>query len=356
MLFDPIRVGTMDLPQRFVMAPLTRNRAGEKMVPTDETATYYGQRAGAGLIIAEGSQPSAVGQGYLNSPGIHTPAQIRGWRAVADQVHRRGGNIFVQLMHSGRLAHPANKEGRETVAPSALRAVGDVVTADGVKPFTEPRALEIKEIGSVVGEFVHAARSAMEAGLDGVEIHGANGYLLHQFLAPATNHRSDGYGGSPAGHARLAIEVVRAVAEAIGAEHVSLRISPSHNVQGVMEEDPQVTSDIYTSLVDGINDVGIAYLSLLADPRSALTTHLRERFDGPFMLNSGFATVTSKDEATDIIDSGLADLVAVGRLFLANPDLAERWRLDAPLNELRPSTFYGGGAEGYTDYPFLQDH
>ena len=353
-LFSPIRIGNMDLPQRFVMAPLTRNRAGEGMAPTELTAEYYAQRAGAGLIIAEGSQPSPVGQGYLNSPGIHTPEQVAGWRLVADRVHEAGGHIFIQLMHSGRAAHPDNKEGLESVAPSALAAPGTVVTANGILPMTMPRALETDEIPGIVADFVHAARCGIEAGLDGVEVHAANGYLLHQFLAPSSNQRHDEYGGSPANRARLTIETITAVADAIGAERVGVRISPADNIQGVLEEDPGDTQQIYRALLDGIAPLGLAYLSILADPASALVADLRTRFGGPVMANSGFATITTREGAAAIIDDGQADLVAVGRPFLANPDLAERWRRDVALNEPHTPTFYGGGAEGYTDYPVME--
>ncbi len=353
-IFSPIRIGAMELPQRFVMAPLTRNRAGEGMAPTALNAEYYAQRAGAGLIIAEGSQPSAVGQGYLNSPGIHTTEQVQGWRKVADGVHEEGGHIFVQLMHSGRVAHPDNKDGLESVAPSAIAAPGTIVTASGPQNYVMPRALETDEMPGVVAEFVHAARCAVEAGLDGVEIHAANGYLLQQFLAPSTNVRDDEYGGSPANRSRLAIDTITAVAEAIGPERVGVRISPAHNVQGVLEEDPEDTRATYESLVTGIAGLGLAYLSVLADPTADLTTRLRAAFDGPFMLNSGFASITTKEDAERIITDDLADLVAVGRPFLANPDLAERWRTDASLNQPHKETFYGGGAHGYTDYPRME--
>ncbi len=336
------------------MAPLTRNRAGEGMVPTALNAEYYAQRAGAGLVVTEGTQPSAVGQGYLNTPGIHTSEQVEGWRKVADAVHSAGGHIFVQLMHAGRIAHPENKNGLETVAPSAIAAPGSVITATGPQPYPVPRALETNEIPSVVAEFVHAARSAVEAGLDGVELHAANGYLLHQFLAPSTNIRDDQYGGSPQNRARLVTETITAVANAIGPERVGVRISPAHNVQGVIEEDADDTSATYTTLVEGIADLGLAYLSVLADPSADLTSTLRSRFGGTFMLNSGFASVTTKAEAEGILEAGLADVVAVGRPFLANPDLADRWRADAPLNEPRMATFYGGGVEGYTDYPRME--
>jgi N-ethylmaleimide reductase len=352
--FEPIVVGDWKLPQRFVMAPLTRNRA-KGTVPDDLNAEYYGQRAGAGLIITEGSQPSAVGQGYLDTPGFHSPEQLAGWRKVADAVHAGGGHIVAQLMHVGRVAHPDNKGGLETVAPSALAAEGTMVTAEGQVDMPTPRALETDELAGVVEEFVTAARNAVEAGLDGVEVHAANGYLIHQFLGQSSNIRTDGYGGSPEAHARFAIEVTRAVAEAIGGAKVGIRISPAHNIQGVLEEDEAFTTATYEHLIDAIKDLDLAYLSILADPRSPLVADLRKRFGGPVMLNSGFGKVTELADVEAILDEDLGDLVAVGREFLANPDLAERWRTGAALNEPDQATFYGGGAEGYTDYPTLED-
>ncbi len=352
-LFEPIQVGKLTLPNRVVMAPLTRNRAGDGQVPRDIAAQYYGQRASVGLIITEGTQPSAVGQGYLDTPGLHTDAQIEGWRAVADAVHARDGHIFVQLMHTGRIGHPDNTPEPEIVAPSAIAAPGQIVTASGQQDFPTPRALRTDEIAGVVAEFVHAARSAVEAGLDGVEVHAANGYLVHQFLAPSSNVRTDGYGGSPENRARFAIEVVTAVAEAIGPERVGIRISPSHNIQGAVEEDATETATTYRTLVDAIAPLGIAYLSYLADPRAELTRDLRSRFGGPVIANDGFGAVTTQDSAQALLDEGLADLVAVGRLVIANPDLVERWKTGAALNEPDSSTFYGGGAEGYVDYPTL---
>jgi len=351
--FTPVRLGDWELPQRFVMAPLTRNRAGAGQVPTPLSAEYYAQRAGAGLLITEGTQPSAVGQGYLDTPGIHTADQVEGWRQVADAVHARGGRIVVQLMHVGRIAHPDNKGGRESVAPSAIAAPGTIVAATGVHPMVTPRALETDELPGIVAEFVDAATKAVEAGLDGVEVHAANGYLLHQFLAPSTNERVDAYGGTPENRARLVIEVVRAVADAIGAERVGMRISPAHNIQGVLEEDPTETRAVYEHLVDAVAPLGLAYLSILADPSTDLVQDLRRRFGGPIIVNSGFGAVTSLDDVADILDRDLADVVAVGREFLANPDLDVRWRTGAPLNEPNPQTFYGGGAVGYTDYPAL---
>jgi N-ethylmaleimide reductase len=351
--FEPVRVGRWALPQSFVMAPLTRSRAGDGMAPTELHAEYFGQRAGAGLIISEGTQPSAVGQGYLNTPGIHSQEQIDGWRKVADAVHADGGHIVVQLMHVGRIAHPDNKQGLETVAPSAIAAPGRIVTAAGQLDFVTPRALETDEIPGVVEEFAQAARNAIEAGTDGVELHAANGYLLHQFLAPSSNTRADEYGGSPEARARVVIEVVRAIAEAIGGDRVGIRISPAHNIQGALEEDEAETRATYEALVEGIADLDLAYLSILADPRNQLVADLRKLFGGPVILNTGFADVTTLDGVERLIEEGLADLVAVGRRYLANPDLAERWRTGAELNEPNPDTFYGGGAEGFTDYPTL---
>ncbi|MBW3085078.1 N-ethylmaleimide reductase [Austwickia sp. TVS 96-490-7B] len=351
--FEPVRIGNWDLPQRFVMAPLTRSRAGDHGVPNEMNAEYYAQRATAGLIIAEGTQPSAVGQGYWRSPGLHSAEQVAGWKLVADAVHDKGGRIVVQLMHVGRISHPDNKDGLETVAPSAIQAPGQIVTATGMQDHAVPRALDTDEIPGIIEEFVQAARNAIEAGLDGVEIHSANGYLLHQFLGTSSNHRDDNYGGSPENRARLTIEVVRAVADAIGAAKVGLRISPAHNIQGVIEDDPVATATTYGHLVDSIADLGLAYLSILAPPDGELTQDLRRRFGGPVLINSGFATITTLEEVADLLGRDLGDAVAVGRPFIGNPDLVERWRTGAPLNDLDPNTFYTPGAKGYIDYPAL---
>jgi N-ethylmaleimide reductase len=239
------------------------------------------------------------------------------------------------------------------VAPSALAAPDAMFTAEGMKPFPVPRELETGEIAGVVEEFVHAARCAVEAGLDGVEVHAANGYLVHQFLAPGSNQRTDEYGGSPANRARFGIEVTRAVAAAIGADKVGIRISPAHNIQGATEEDPADVAATYSALVDGIADLGLAYLSVLADPAQELVQRLRKDFGGVLIANDGFGEVTTREKAQAVLDADLADAVAVGRLFLANPDLPARWQQGADLNEPDPDTFYGGGAEGYTDYPSL---
>lgn len=351
--FETVRVGRWELPQRFVMAPLTRNRAGEGMAPTELNATYYAQRAGAGLIVTEGTQPSAVGQGYPNTPGIHSAEQREGWSQVADAVHEQGGRIVLQLMHVGRIAHPDNKDGLPTVAPSAVTAPGEIFTPTGPQPHTEPHALTEDEIPGVVQEFVDAARNAVDAGLDGVEVHSANGYLLHQFLAPNTNQRTDSYGGSPEARARMTVEVTRAIAAEIGADRVGIRISPGHAFNGIEETDEVDVRETYEALVDGIADLGLAYLSILSDPESKLVASLRERFDGVVMVNSGFEKLTTLEDVERLIEKDLADVVAVGRPFLANPDLDERWRTGAELNEPDQATFYGGGAAGYTDYPTL---
>ncbi len=350
-LFTPLSTPLGELPNRLVMAPLTRNRADGEGVPGDLQVEYYRQRATAGLIVTEGTQPSAVGQGYLNTPGIHSDAQVAGWRRVADAVHADGGRIVVQLMHAGRVAHPDNKHGLESVAPSALAAPGQMVTADGQKDHPTPRALEAHEIDGVIEEYVDAARKAVEAGLDGVEVHAANGYLIHQFLAPGANYRTDEWGGSPENRARFGIEVVRRVAEAIGAERTGVRISPAHNIQGCDEKDPEDVRATYDAFVSGIADLGLAYLSILADPRDELTQKLRFAFGGPVFLNSGFAEVTDREGAAALLAEDLGDAVVVGRPFLANPDLVRRWSEGLEENQPNPDTFYGGGAEGYTDYP-----
>ncbi|GAA1771127.1 alkene reductase [Nocardioides hankookensis] len=353
-LSDTLTAGAWTLPNRIVMAPLTRNRS-RGTVPGDLAVEYYAQRASAGLIITEGSQPSARGQGYLDTPGFHSPEQLAGWRRVADAVHANGGRIVAQLMHAGRISHPDNTGGQEIIAPSALAAPGKMVTPSGQQDFPTPRAIETDEIAAVVEEYVVAARNAVEAGLDGVEVHGANGYLIHQFLAPGSNQRTDQYGGSPENRARFAVEVTRAVAEAVGADRVGLRISPAHNIQGATEDDPADVEATYAAFIEGIADLGLAYLSVLAQPRLDLVQRLRKDFGGVLIANDGFGVVTTRAMAQALLDEDVADAVAIGRLFLANPDLPKRWETGAELNEPNPDTFYGGGAEGYTDYPFMDD-
>ena len=348
-LFAPVRLGSLELKNRFVMAPMTRNRAGEGTAPTALNAEYYAQRAGAGLIVTEGTQPSAVGQGYPNTPGLHTDAQVAGWRLVADAVHARDGRIFAQLMHVGRIGHPVIT-GVQPVAPSAITPDGEVFTQEGMKPFTEPRALETAELPGVVAEFVDASRRAVEAGLDGVELHSANGYLLHQFLADSTNVRTDAYGGSPANRARFVVEVATAVAGAIGADKVGIRVSPGGTFNAMVETEVEQT---YAALVDGLAPLGLAYLHITEGPETSFGEALAKQFGGIVIASTAFTGDSSLATAQETVDTGHGDLFAIGRDFIANPDLVQRLRTGAPLNEQRSELFYGGGAEGYTDYPAL---
>ena len=351
-LFSPVTIGSLELRNRLVMAPLTRVRSGADGVPGPLVAEHYRQRASLGLIITEGIYPSAEGQGFSGQPGLVTQAQLQGWRKVTDEVHAEGGKIFAQVMHAGRATHPEINGGYETVAPSAVAVEGVIRTPLGKLPCAVPRALAESELDSVRDIFVRASLAAVEAGFDGVELHGANGYLLHEFLSPASNQRTDSYGGSPAARARFVVEVFTAVAAAIGAERVGLRISPEHNIQDVREtcrDDVQAT---YSALVDGIAPFKPAYLSILhAEPAGDLVQELGTRFGGPVLLNSGFSVVTTREEATEMIARGLCDAVVVGRPALANPDLVRRWREELPLNEPDAATFYADGPEGYTDYP-----
>jgi 2,4-dienoyl-CoA reductase-like NADH-dependent reductase (Old Yellow Enzyme family) len=352
-LFSPIDFGSLHLENRVVMAPLTRLRSGEDGVPGALVAEHYAQRASIGLIITEGVYPGADSRGYVGQPGIRTDEQEAGWRRVADAVHAEGGTIAMQLMHAGRVTHPELTGGR-TVAPSAIAIQGEVHTQHGKRPHAVPEALTEAELGTVRDEFVDAARRAIRAGLDGVELHGANGYLLHEFLSPASNVRTDGFGGSPEARARFVVEVAQAVAAEVGGDRVGIRISPSHDIQDVLETDAEETRATYLALLDGLAPLGLAYLSVLhKDPAGALVQELRGRFDGGLIVNSGFGSHTSRDEATALVERAHADAVAVGRAAIANPDLVERWRTGAPENAPRSDRFYTPGAEGYTDYPRL---
>lgn len=351
-LFTPTQLGSLPLRNRIVMAPLTRVRSGAEGVPNDLMVEYYAQRATAGLITSEGTYTSPQSQAYAGQPGIVTPEQIAGWRRVTDAVHERGGLIVMQLMHGGRVTHPSINGGRDAVAPSAIAITGDVRTADGSKaPYPVPVAADPREI---VAEHVSAARNAISAGMDGVEVHSANGYLLHQFLSPSSNQREDEFGGSPAARAQMGIAVITAVAHEIGAHRVGVRISPAHDILDVIEADAADTATGYQSLLDGVSDLGLAYLSVLhSDPAGEFVNNLRSHFGGPLVANSGFGVVTTRDDASALIDNDSADAVAVGRLLIANPDLVRRWAEERELNEPDPSTFYSPGAHGYTDYPAL---
>ncbi len=354
-LFTPVALGDLELANRIVMAPLTRLRGGSAGVPGDLIVEHYRQRASAGLIITEGTYVNFESQAFVGQPGIVTDEQVAGWRRVADAVHERDGRVVLQLMHGGRVTHPDVNGGRRVVGPSAIAIDGQVHTEQGKQPYPTPHALTIDEIPSVVDDFVASARRAIDAGFDGVEVHSANGYLLHEFLSPASNVRDDKYGGSVENRIRLVVEVVKAVSAAVGAGRVGLRISPEHNIQDAVETDRDDVRAVYGSLVDALQPLGLAYLSVLhKEPTGDLAQELRKRFGGKVIANSGFGSPTTRDEAVQLIDDSHADAVAVGRALIANPDLAERWRDGHPENAPRPELFYASGAEGYTDYPFLQ--
>ncbi|RZU31060.1 alkene reductase [Blastococcus saxobsidens] len=350
-LFTPYSLGRIELANRLVMAPMTRNRAGADGVPTDSMVTYYAQRAGAGLIVTEGTQPSAVGQGYPNTPGIHTAEQAAAWRRITDAVHERGGRIFLQLMHAGRISHPSLQPGAGLpVAPSAVRPAGQVFTAEGLQDFVEPRALETAEVEQIVREFAEAARLAIEqAGFDGVEVHGANGYLPHQFLAEGTNQRSDRYGGSADNRARFLLEATAAVAEAVGAERVGVRVSPANTFNDIVEHE---TEEVYAAVVSGLEPLGLTYLHVVEGPPS-VTEKIRSNWSQTLIVNPAFSLETTTGNLEALLADGRADLAAVGRAFLANPDLVHRLERGAELNVGDPSSFYGGTDAGYIDYPTL---
>ncbi|MCX4651584.1 alkene reductase [Streptomyces microflavus] len=349
--FDPIDLSGTPLANRIVMAPMTRSRAGDGGTATELTAAYYAQRASAGLVITEGIQPSVVGQGYPFTPGLHSPEQVASWRKVTDAVHAEGGRIFAQIMHAGRIGHPVLlPEGLTPVSASPVRAAGQIYTHEGPKDFVEPRELTDAEIRQTIADFAAAARNAIDAGFDGVELHGANGYLIHQFLAPNTNLRTDEWGGSEAARIRFAVEVVKAVAAEIGAARTGLRISPSNPYNDIDEPAPDA---VYTALAQEIEPLGLAYLHILEDaPIRELTLALRKVFTGTVLINVHSDGPTGPDDHT-VIDDGIADLISYGVLFLANPDLPARLRAGGPFNTPDPSSFFGGDAKGYTDYPAL---
>ncbi len=352
MLFSPLTLGELELPNRLVMAPLTRLRSGDNGVPGPLVVEHYRQRASLGLIVSEGTYPSPAGRSYPGQPGLVTAEQIAGWKKVTDAVHAEGGRIFAQIMHGGRVSHPDINGGQTLVAPSAIAIEGEVRTPAGKQPYPVPHALTIEELPVVMQEIVTGSINAIEAGFDGVELHSANGYLMHEFLAPNANVRTDSYGGSPQNRARFVIETVNAVVSALGSNRVGMRISPEHNVQGIAETDVADVRATYEVLVDSIAPLNLAYLSILhKEPAGVLVQDLRARFDGTFLVNSGFGVITTREEALALVEDGYADAVVVGRPALANPDLARRWKDGLPLNEPNSSTFYAAGAEGYTDYP-----
>ncbi|MEV7611985.1 alkene reductase [Streptomyces sp. NPDC089799] len=355
-LFQPTRLGPLRLPNRLVMAPMTRSRASADGVPQPVMETYYAQRATAGLIIAEASTPNAVGQTYPNITAIHLPSHVDGWRRVTDAVREAGGRMFLQIQHGGRVGHPDNS-GLTPVAPSPVPLPEQISTPSGPQDAVVPREMTLDEIRSTVADFAAAARHAVDAGFAGVEVHAANGYLLHQFLAQGSNRRTDAYGGPVAHRIRFTVEVVRAVAEAIGPERVGVRIAPGLTVNGIEEGD---TEAIYPALIDALADAGLAYVHVVfADPDQPVFRRIRTMWSGTIIANPvlGWGQPLPADggrEAAERLLAAGADLISLGRPFLANPDLVERLRTGAPVNQVRDAgLFYTGGADGYTDYPTL---
>lgn len=347
-LLSPIPLGALSLPNRMVMAPLTRSRAGDGNAPTPLMAEYYHQRASAGLIITEASQISPMGTGYPRTPGIYSAAQMAGWRQVTEAVHRAGGRIFLQLWHVGRMSHPLMlPDGALPVAPSAIAAPGEIFTREGLKPLVTPRALAIEEIPAIVAEFRQGALNARQAGFDGVEIHGAAGYLIDQFLRDGTNQRTDAYGGPVANRARLLLEVVEAVSAAWSADRVGVRLSPIFDFHAMRDSDPAVT---FGYVAERLGQYGLAYLHGMQLGSAEFDFGaFRRAFRGTYIANGGYDAA----RAEAALSTGDADLVSFGTGFLANPDLVERFRLGAPLNTPNPDTFYQGEERGYTDYPTL---
>jgi len=358
-LFKPTTLAGLPLQNRIVMAPLTRNRADAMGVPQSFVRDYYAQRASAGLIVSEGTQTSFAGQGYCRTPGIHTAEQIAAWKRVTDAVHARGAKMFMQFMHCGRIAHPLNRQIPDApVAPSAVRPAGQMWTdQQQLQDYPTPRALETGELPALVDEFVTAARNAMAAGFDGVELHAANGYLLNQFLASNTNLRTDGYGTSVSGRIRFVVEVVEAVAGAIGAARTGIRVSPGHMFNDLVDAHPLET---HRALLDALPTADMAYVHVMlpdafspqlnnaGDPQAVLPT-LRPHVKGA-LIAAGNLTAGS---ATSMLESGLIQLAVFGRPFVSNPDLVERLKSGAPLAPLRQDLLYTAGAEGYSDYPAL---
>jgi N-ethylmaleimide reductase len=365
-LFQPVRLGRYNLRHRMIMAPLTRSRARQPgNVPSPLNACYYAQRASAALIISEATQVSMQGQGYAWTPGIHSPEQVEGWRLVTDAVHDAGGLIFLQLWHVGRISHPSlQPDGMLPVAPSAIRPSGEAFVENengegALVPFVTPRALQIEEMPYLVRQYFRGARNALTAGFDGVEIHAANGYLLEQFIDSSTNRRDDRYGGTVENRVRLLTEVVETVTEVWGPDRVGVRLSPLSTFNDISDDDPETT---FGHVAGQLSDYRLAYLHIVNPAMAALEKGaepdaralrmldlIRQRYRGTLMIAGGF----DRDTAEAWLEQGKADLIAFGRKFLANPDLPERFRSGAPLNAEDPTTFYGGGAKGYTDYPTL---
>jgi N-ethylmaleimide reductase len=355
-LFEPYKLGPITLPNRLVMAPLTRNRALTGLVPNPLAIEYYGQRASAGLLVSEATQVSQQGQGYQDTPGIYSKEQVAGWRKVTDRVHERGGRIFLQLWHVGRISHVDLQENNQApVAPSAIRAKGKTFVGGTFADVSEPRALALEEIPGIIESFRKGAANALAAGFDGVEVHGANGYLLEQFAKDGANKRTDAYGGGIGNRAKLMLEVAKAVAAEAGSERTGIRISPVTPANDISDSDPQ---PLYDYIVDGLNALKLVYIHVVegatGGPRDIAPFDygsLRKRFSGAYIANNGY----DFELASKVLAANEADLIAFGKPFISNPDLVERLKRGAPLTAPDKATFYGGGAKGYTDYPALGD-
>jgi N-ethylmaleimide reductase len=355
-LFEPYKLGPLTLPNRLVMAPLTRNRALAGFVPGPLAVEYYGQRASAGLLVSEATQVSQQGQGYQDTPGIYSREQVAGWRKVTDRVHERGGRIFLQLWHVGRISHVDLQQNNQApVAPSAIRAKGKTFVGGTFADVSEPRALAVEEIPGIIESFRKGAANALAAGFDGVEVHGANGYLLEQFAKDGTNKRTDAYGGGIENRARLMLEVAKAVAAEAGPNRTGIRISPVTPANDISDSNPQ---PLYDYIVDQLSALKLVYIHVVegatGGPRDIAPFDygsLRKRFSGAYIANNGY----DFELASKVLAADEADLIAFGKPFLANPDLVERLKRGAPLNAPDKATFYGGGAKGYTDYPVLGD-
>lgn len=347
-LFTPVQIGRYTLPNRLVMAPMTRSRADDNGIPSDLVVTYYAQRAGAGLIITEGVFPSAMGKGYVRTPGIATDEQIAVWKKVTEAVHAKGGRIFMQIMHCGRISHPSMLPNQaQPVAPSAIKPAGQTWTGAGMEEFVTPRELTLDEIAGVIDEYRQAARRAIEAGFDGVELHTASGYLPEQFLSSGSNQRQDQYGASVENRARFVLEVLAAMVAEVGGDRVGIKISPEMGFNDIADANPQET---YTYLVDQLRDLNLAYLHVaLFGAKVDYHALLRSRFNGAYLIGGGL----DQTGAETVLSDKRADATVFGGAFLANPDLPERFRQGAPLNTPDKNTFYSPGAEGYIDYPSL---
>lgn len=353
-LFQPLQLGAVEIPNRILMAPLTRSRASEGHIPNDLMAEYYSQRAGAGLVIAEATMIMEGNSAFIAEPGIYSGAQVEGWRKVTSAVHDAGGRIFLQLWHGGRATHPALNDGKVPVAPSAIPITNDEIhTPEGKVPYVTPRELRDDEIPGIVEGFRTAAENAKAAGFDGVEVHGANGYLIDQFLRDGSNKRTGAYGGPIENRARILFEVLGAVTSVWGSDRVGLRLSPLNSYNSMIDSDP---AGLVRYLAEKLNDYQLAYLHVMRgdffqQQEGDVLTPAREIYNGNLVANMGY----SAREADDAIASGSIDAVSFGTQFLANPDLPERFAEDAELNDPDPATFYSPGPEGYTDYPTLKE-